>query len=311
MQHHVVIGSGPVGSGVAQHLATSGTPVTVVTRSGSGPSHPLITLRSADATDAARLTEICTGAAALYNCANPRYSKWDTDWPPIHQAIMTAAERSGAVLVMMDNLYAFGPGTSMPMREDTPMRAIGTKGAVRARMATELLAAHAAGRLRATLVRASDFYGPGVKDAALGERVVPKVIAGNKVSLLGALDVPHAVSYMPDVVRTLVTIAADERAWGSPWHVPNAPAVSQRDTVAAFAAAAGTSVKVSALPKVALTMAGLFNADIRALKETAYQFESPWVADASLTTETFGLQATPLADGAAATVSWWRSQGTK
>jgi nucleoside-diphosphate-sugar epimerase len=311
MQHHVVIGSGPVGSGVARHLAASGTPVTVVTRSGSGPSHPLITLRSADATDAARLTEICTGAAALYNCANPRYSKWDTDWPPIHQAIMTAAERSGAVLVMMDNLYAFGPGTSMPMREDTPMRAIGTKGAVRARMATELLDAHAAGRLRGTLARASDFYGPEVKGAALGERVVPRVIAGKKVSVLGALEVPHAVSYMPDVVRTLVTIAADERAWGSPWHVPNAPAVSQRDTIAAFAAAAGTDVKVSSVPKLALSALGVVNADMKALKETAYQFELPWVADASLTTATFGLHATPLADGAAATVAWWRSQITK
>lgn len=308
MQHHVVIGSGPVGSGVAEYLAADGIPVTVVTRSGGGPSHPAITLRRADATDAAALTDICTGAAVLYNCANPRYSKWDTDWPPMHQAMMTAAERSGAVLVMMDNLYAFGPGAPMPMREDTPMRATGTKGAVRARMATELLAAHAAGRLRGTLARASDFYGPGVEDAALGERVVPRVIAGKRVSVLGALDVPHSVSYMPDVVRTLVTLGRDERAWGSPWHVPNAPAVSQRDTVAAFATAAGTDVKVSALPKVAITLAGMFNADIRGLKETAYQFEHAWVADASRTTATFGLEATPLPDGAVATVAWWRSR---
>jgi nucleoside-diphosphate-sugar epimerase len=311
MQHHVVIGSGPVGSGVALHLADTGSPVTVVTRSGSGPSHPLITLRQADATDATALTEACTGAAAVFNCANPRYSKWDTDWPPMHRAIMTAAERTGAVLVMMDNLYAFGPGTAMPMREDTPMRATGTKGAVRGRMATELLEAHAGGRLRATFARASDFYGPGVKDAALGERVVPRVIAGKKVSVLGALDLPHAVSYMPDVVRTLVTIAADERAWGSPWHVPNAPAVSQRDTVQAFATAAGTTVAVASVPKVALSVLGLVNADMRALKETAYQFELPWIADATLTSQTFGLQPTPLAEGAAATVAWWRTQLAK
>ncbi|MEI8240916.1 MAG: NAD-dependent epimerase/dehydratase family protein [Actinomycetota bacterium] len=308
MQHHVVIGSGPVGAGVASALAESGSPVTIVTRRGTGPTHPLITLRSGDANDTATLTDITTGAASLFNCANPRYSKWDTEWPPLHLSIMSTAERTGAVVVMMDNLYGFGPGTPMPMREDTPLRATGTKGAVRARMATELLDAHAAGRLRATLARASDFYGPGVKDAALGERVVPKVIAGKKVSLLGALDVPHAVSYMPDVVRTLVTIATDERAWGAPWHVPNAPAVSQRAIVAAFATAAGTSVKVSALPKAALALAGLFNADIRELKETAYQFEHEWVADATRTSATFGLQATALAEGAAATTAWWKAQ---
>ncbi len=49
----------------------------------------------------------------------------------------------------------------------------------------------------------------------MGERVVPNVLAGKKVGLLGALDVPHSLSYMPDVVRTLVTIAGDERAWGA------------------------------------------------------------------------------------------------
>ncbi len=40
------------------------------------------------------------------------------------------------------------------------------------------------------------------------------MIAGKKASLLGGLDVPHSLSYMPDVVSTLITIANDERALG-------------------------------------------------------------------------------------------------
>jgi nucleoside-diphosphate-sugar epimerase len=311
MQHHLVIGSGPVGSGVALLLAEQGATVTVATRSGTGPAHPSITKVKVDATDADAIIRVATGAATIFNCVNPPYHRWETDWPPMHHAMMSAAERSGAVLVMMDNLYAFGPGTSMPMRPDTPMRAAGAKGAVRARMATDLLAAHAAGRLRATLARASDFYGPAVLGAAMGERVVPRVLAGKKVSVLGALDVPHAVSYMPDVAKTLVTLATDERAWGRPWHVPNAPAVSQRETVEAFATAAGTKVAVSSVPKAALAMLGLVNPTIRGLKETTYQFDHPWIADATDTETTFGLTATPLAVGAAATVAWWRGQATK
>ena len=177
-QHHVIVGAGPVGSGIALHLANAGTPVTIVTRSGSGPDHPLVTRHRGDATDAEALAGLCTGAAALYNCANPPYHRWPQDWPPLHQALMTAAARSGAVLVMMDNLYAFGPGATMPMAATDPLRATGRKGAMRARMATDLLEAHAAGRLRATLARASDFYGPGVLGSAMGERVVPRVLAG-------------------------------------------------------------------------------------------------------------------------------------
>lgn len=310
MQHHVVIGAGPVGTGIATLLAQRGTPVTIVTRSGSGPDHPLVTKIKADAGDADAVTKAATGAAAIYNCANPPYHRWPIDWPPIHQALMTAATNTGAVLVMMDNLYAFGPGSAMPMRENDTMNATGDKGAVRATMAADLLAGHAAGRFRATFARASDFYGPAVEGAAMGDRVVPNVIAGKKVSLLGALDVPHSVSYMPDVVRTLVTIADDERAWGKAWQVPNAPAVTQRQTVEAFAAAAGTTAKVSAVPKFALKMLGLFSPMMKGLQETWYQFAEPWVTDSTLTEQTFGLQATPLTEGAAATVAWWQAKGS-
>ena len=308
MNHHVVIGAGPVGSGIAALLAHRGTPVTVVTRSGSGIDHPLVTKSAADATDADALGRAALGAAAIYNCANPPYHKWAGDWPPMHLAMMTAAERSGAVLVMMDNLYAFGSGSIMPMREVDAMNAVGTKGAMRARMARELLEAHSAGRLRATLARASDFYGPQVLGSAFGDRVVPRVLLGKKVSLLGSLDVPHSVSYMGDVANTLVTIAEDERAWGRPWHVPNAPAQTQREVVQAFATAAGTTAKVTAVPKPALSVLGVFVPMMRELKETWYQFAEPWVTDSTLTEQTFGLSATSIEDGAAATVAWWRHQ---
>lgn len=309
MQHQLVIGAGPVGSGIATALAERGTPVTIVTRSGTGPDHPLITKVRGDSADASRLTTLAQGASAIYNCANPPYHDWPTAWPPMHRATMSAAERSGAVLVMMDNLYGLGPGGTMPMSESSALISTGEKGAVRAAMARELLAAHAAGTLRATLARASDFYGPEVIGAALGERVVPRVIAGKKVTLLGKVDIPHVVSYMPDVVATMVTIGNDARAWGNPWQVPNAPAVSQRETVQALAAAAGTTVKVATAPRIALRAMGVFSPMMKALLETWYQFDEPWTTDSSLTEQTFGLAATPLADGAAATVAWWRQRG--
>ena len=311
MNHHVVIGSGPVGSGVTERLVDRGLAVTVVTRSGSGMAHPLVTRVAANAVDEDALTKAADGAVAIFNCVNPPYHRWATDWPPMHRSIITAAERTGAVVVMMDNLYCFGPGSTMPMREHDPFSATGVKGRMRATMATELLAAHHEGRLRATLARASDFFGPAVKDAALGERTMPKVLAGKKVGLLGRLDVPHSVSYMPDVTRTLVTIAIDERAWGKPWHVPNAPALTQAVLVRRLAEAAGTRSTATAIPAFALNALGVFNPAIRELNETRYQFTEPWITDSKLTEQTFGLTATPIEDAAAATVAWWRAHSTR
>ena len=306
--HHLVIGAGPVGTSVTLLLVEQGIPVTVLTRSGSGPAHTLVTKVAGDAADADLVSRHATGAAAIHNCVNPPYTKWDTVWPPIHRALMAAASRTGAVLVMMDNLYGFGPSAAMPMRESDPLLATGKKGATRAMMATELLDAHADGRLVGTLARASDFFGPLVIDANLGERTMPKILAGKKISLLGSLDVPHSFSYMPDVARTMVTIATDERAWGKPWHVPNAPALTQRQAIAALADAAGTSVKISAIGKGVLRTAGLVVPLLRELLETWYQWAEPFVTESTLTEQTFGLHATPFDEAAAATVGWWRAR---
>jgi nucleoside-diphosphate-sugar epimerase len=123
--------------------------------------------------------------------------------------------------------------------------------------------------------------------------------------------VPHDFSYMPDVARTLVTLATDERAWGRSWHVPNPSPLTQRAAVQTLARAAATDVSVSTVPWAAVRALGLFVPAMRELRETRYQFDRPFVADASPTTETFGLEATPWEQAAAATVDWWRARTTR
>src|SRR6478735_851436 len=108
MSLHVIVGAGPVGTATARLLAERGELVRVVTRRGTGPEHAAIERIAADATDAARLSALAAGAVALYNCANPLYHRWLTDWPPLAAALLTAAERSGAVLAVASNLYGYG-----------------------------------------------------------------------------------------------------------------------------------------------------------------------------------------------------------
>src|SRR5262244_576834 len=106
MALHVIVGAGPIGSATAEQLIQDGHQVRVITRSGSGPDG--VERVAADATDSGRLTELTRGAAALYNCANPLYHRWPIDWPPLANALLQAATRSGAVLVAMGNLYGYG-----------------------------------------------------------------------------------------------------------------------------------------------------------------------------------------------------------
>ena len=190
------------------------------------------------------------------------------------------------------------------MTEEAPLAAAGTKGRVRVQMWRDALAAHEAGRVRAAEVRASDFYGPDVVNAMLGERALRRMVDGKSVQLLGNVDALHSVTYVPDVARKLITVASDERAWGRAWHVPTVTALTQGDTVRAIARAAGVpEPKVVAAPRAVLTLAGLVVPTVRELRETLHQFEHDWVIDSSLAERTFGLTPTPLADGAHATIA--------
>ncbi len=311
MAQHVIVGAGTIGDAVARLLVGDGHTVRMVTRSGSGPVHPAVERVTADAADTQRLTDLTRGAAALYNCANPPYHRWPTDWPPLAAALLTAAERTGAVLVTMGNLYGYGP-VDAPMTEDTPLRsAPGTKGAVRNRMWLDALAVHEAGRARVTEARASDFYGPGIRSTGhLGEQFVPRLLAGRKPRLMqGDLDAPHSFTHVGDVARTLVTLASDERAWGRPWHVPTDRAVSIREVATRLARIAGVpDPSVQVLPRVAIRLGGLAVPFLRELPEVRHQFAAPFVLDSSAAQVTFGLAPTPLDEGLAQTVAWWRDQ---
>jgi nucleoside-diphosphate-sugar epimerase len=57
------------------------------------------------------------------------------------------------------------------MTEETPQRAQGTKGRTRIQMADAVLGAHADGRLRVTIGRSSDYYGPRGTASTVGENV--------------------------------------------------------------------------------------------------------------------------------------------
>lgn len=306
---HVIVGAGPVGSATASLLAASGHRVRLITRSGSGPEEPGIERLALDASDAEALAVAAAGAVALHNAANPsQYHRWAEIWPPLAASLLHAAESSGAVLVTVSNLYGYGP-VDHPMREGDPLAATEAKGRIRAGMWADALAAHQAGRIRATEVRASDYFGPAVLGAAMGDRVVPRVLAGKGVRVLGDPDALHSMTFAPDVARLLVAVAGDERAWGRAWHVPTAPALTQRGFVEAMAEAAGVPApKVAPIPAFALRLAGAVDKDLRELQGTRYQWERPFVLDSSATEAAFGLEPTPLDRALAETVAWWRAR---
>ncbi len=172
------------------------------------------------------------------------------------------------------------------------------------------LARHRAGRIRVAEARASDFFGPGVTEAGhLAQRMMPALLAGRAVRLIGNPDAPHSFTYVPDIARALVRLGTDERAWGRAWHVPTAPPLSTREAVRHLCRLAGLPpARVGRIPWWPLHLAGLVNPMLGELREVQYQFDRPFVLDSQAYTATFGEASTPIDEALGATVEWWRAR---
>jgi nucleoside-diphosphate-sugar epimerase len=303
----VVTGAGPVGWTVASQLAASGQRVRVLTRSGSGPEHELVERRRVDASQPDALTAAMAGADAVFHCIHgSTYSAeaWRHELPGAERAVLRAAGEAGAVVVFPESLYSYSrPGAVMT--EDGPRRAGTGKRGVR----TELLAARAASPTPTVSVVASDFFGPRVRNAHAGERMVPLILQGRRVAVIARADVPHSFTYIADLAAAMIAAAASPQWWDSVLHAPTLPALTQRELATAFASAAGLPApKVAAIPAWVLRAAGLFSVELRDVAETLYQFQHPFVMDSTASQGRLGLAPTPLDTAAKETVEWWRGQ---
>lgn len=305
-QLHVVFGTGPVGQATARALLARGHRVRMVNRSGRAEAPVGVVTARGDAYDPASVAELTAGATVVYQAAQPAYHEWAEQFPPLQASIIEGVARSGARLVVVENVYMYGL-VEGPIHEGLPYAAHTKKGEVRARMAEAVQAAHRSGRLRTVSGRASDFYGPGVLQSALGERTFRPALAGKKAEAVSRLDVAHSYTYIEDVGEALARLGERDEALGQVWHVPNAPALTQRELLTMLFAELGTPLRVSVIGRLALSLAGLFLPGAREMVEMLYEFERPFVVDSSAYTRAFGDHATPVREGLRRTVAWYRA----
>jgi len=306
---HVVLGAGAVGLAVAEALARRGESVRVVNRSGL--REPIAGIQSVrgEVTDSAFAASATRGARVVYQALNPPYHRWAQEFPRLQAAAIDAAQAAGARLVVMDNVYMYGRAKGRPFTEDRAYDANTRKGRVRARMARDLMAAHDGGTVQVTVGRASDFFGPrGGAQSLIGDWVIPPALADKRASVMGNPDMPHTYTFIPDIGENLVRLGERDDALGRIWHLPSPETRTTRDVIGLVYRAAGTKPRLKVTPAWQMRALGLVNRTVREINEMSYEFDEPFIVDATRAETELGLRATPLADAVEQTVRWYRDQ---
>lgn len=312
---HIVFGTGSLGLAVMRELRRRGHRVRMVNRRGRSPlpqaeqADTNVEVVAGDASDPASVQAVCEAAKAVYICAAPPYTDWTALFPPIQAGLMQGVAAAGARLVSAENVYPYGR-VDGPMTEATPINPCSRKGELRARMNSELLNAHAAGKLWVTLGRAPDYYGPAATSTTVyGERVFWPALAGKQAQVFGNLDAQHSFIYVDDFAHGLVTLGEQDAAGGKVWHLPCPPPLTQRAMIELiYAKASQAKAKVQAMPGWLLKLLAVFVPIMRELAEMNYQWVEDYVFEAPAFTEAFGAEhVTPHERAVELTLEWFRA----
>jgi nucleoside-diphosphate-sugar epimerase len=282
-EHHVIFGAGQIGPRLARLLLSRGHRVRVVRRSDRPVGVPGVETVVGDARDAAFAARAAEGARVIYHCMNPAtYSGrvWEEEFPRFSEAVVGAALAHGARLVVLDNLYAYGPVDSR-LTEETPLLATGRKGAVRVRWASRLDEARRTEGLRHVVGKAGDFFGEGADQALVSPAAVRGMLEGKRPIALGDPDAPHAFSYVGDVVLGLAALGeAGDDVEGEVFHLP-VHEVAPRELFGRLSTALGIDVAPRRIGRATITLLSPFVPLLRELRETLYQWDRPFLVDDS------------------------------
>lgn len=307
---HVVAGLGAVGRAVIDELIRRRLRVRALSRHPVADLPADVEVVEVDLTDAASTHGALAGAAVVYHTASAPYHRWPELLPPLMRGVIDGAAGTEARIVYADNLYAYGP-VDGPLTEVLPNGATGRNGRVRAALANQLLEAHASGRVRAAIGRASDYYGPRGTQSTVGERLFMPALTGKPAQVLGDPDLPHTVTYLLDFARALVTLGTHDEALGQVWHVPNAETLTTRAFAGLVFDATGHPARLQVTPSALLAVASLVSPMLRAVRETQYQRLAPWVVDHSKFASAFGAEVTPHEAAIARTVAWYANAAAR
>ncbi|GAB5429415.1 MAG: SDR family oxidoreductase [Devosia indica] len=299
MGYHAILGGdGAIGRATLEAVKARGIDGKALTRADANAMNPEALVRVLD------------GAEVVYDCVGLPYNSdlWTTGFPAISNALVTACEKTGSRIVYFDNVYLYGPAPlPVPFDEKTPRNPPSRKGRARKTAVEIVMDAHRAGRVRATVGRAADFYGPGAVNSPFYISFLENMLKGKAPQVAMPEGPVHTYAYTEDMGRGLVTLALDDGASGEEFHLPVGPAVKVSDMAALFNKALGTSLKVTHIPDIVLLGASLFQPLIREVREMSYQYKTDYIMSDNKFRQRYPkFMSTSYGDGIAAMVDHFR-----
>jgi nucleoside-diphosphate-sugar epimerase len=299
----VLLGAtGAVGKSIAAELRKRGESYRAVGRDRASlerafGSDPLAEIAVWNPDDPASARAAIRGADAIVYLIGVPYNHFELHPVLMRQTLDAAIAEGVGQMLLVGTVYPYGRPQQTPAREDHPREPHTFKGKMRKQQEDLLLEADAAGKIRGTVLRLPDFYGPRLKNSFI-DSVFTAAASGGTANLIAPIDRPHQFVFVPDVGPVVLDLLRHPEAHGRWWHLAGDGTPSFQEVVAMVSEMAGKPVKTRALGIGMLRVFGLFQPILRELVEMNYLLTNPFIMDDSALNALLGsVQKTPLRDG--------------
>ena len=295
----LVLGAtGGIGGAVAERLLAEGWNVRAMNRDPDKARtvQPALDWIKGDAMVAAEVVAAAQGTSIIFHGVNPPgYKNWEGLQMPMLASTVAAARATGARILFPGTVYNYGPDAFPLITEASAQTPITSKGAVRVKMEAALRAASDEG-VRVLILRLGDFFGPRPGNNWLSQGLVKPGQPVRAVTYPGAMEIPHALAYLPDAAETFVRLLDTELA-NFEHFAMQGQQINGHELVAALEQVTGRKLPVRKLPWMALAAISPFNETMREMLEMRYLWDRPVLMDNTRLVKKLGAEPlTPLAD---------------
>jgi nucleoside-diphosphate-sugar epimerase len=197
-------------------------------------------------------------------------------------------------ILLIGTLYVFGRPQTFRITESHPRQPHTFKGRKRKEQEDILLEAHREGKIKTTVLRLPDFYGPGVEKSYLTDLFLAAK-QNRKAKMIGPIDQPHEFVFVPDVGPVVVKLLDSPEAFGKAWNLGGAGVTTQLELAQLAFAGAPRYMEAG---KFMLRILGLFNPLLRESVEMHYLLTEPLIVDDSALQQLLGdIHKTPYKEG--------------
>jgi nucleoside-diphosphate-sugar epimerase len=281
--------TGAIGKSVAATLRAQGRRYRVIGRSQSSleatfGDDPLAEIVTWNPDDEQAIRQSLQGASAIVYLVGVPYTDFQLHPILMRRTLDAAVAEHVDRLLLIGTLYVFGRPQTERITEDHPREPHTFKGRMRKEQEDVVLAAHASGKIKTTVLRLPDFYGPGVERSLLTDLFLA-VKQNRKAKMIGPVDRPHEFVFVPDVGPVVVKLLDTPAAFGRAWNLGGAGVTTQLELMRM---AFGGPPRYMAAGKTILRLMGLFDPFLKEFVEMHYLMTDPLIVDDSALRQLLG-----------------------